>query len=36
MIKLMKDGELLELISKEILVGDDSEPEEGDEEEPAR
>ena len=34
MIKLMKEGELLELISKDILVGDDSEPEEGDEEEP--
>ena len=36
MIKLIKEGELLELISKDILVGDDSEPEEGDEEEPAR
>ena len=36
MIKLMKEGALLELISKDILVGDDSEPEEGDEEEPAR
>ena len=36
MIKRMKEGELLELISKDVLVGDDSEPEEGDEEEPAR
>ena len=36
MIKRMKEGELLELMSKDVLVGDDSEPEEGDEEEPAR
>ena len=36
MIKLMKEGGLLELISKDILVGDGSGPEEDGEEGPAR